>query len=161
MLVVFAFPAVAQLIMGIAFIFLTRGPRESSWQTSFLRADCLPYIVSLSIDDIPYDLVFNLCILDIGDSSRQRVAYAYLFLIYGQDIPLGLPCAYEPSYYRHRIIPGSGPAFLLDVWTTFDLADPPENYGQGFRTILPSGPRIALDGSPAQDEVYLSRVSPL
>ena len=126
-----------------------------------MRIDCPTYIVLLSIDGLPYDLVFNLCILDIGDSSRQRVAYAYFFLIYGQDIPLGLPRASEPSYHRHRIIPDSDPTFLFDVRTTFDLADPPENYGQGFRTVLSGGPRIALDGGLAQDEVYLSRVSPL
>ena len=140
--------------MGLVFIVRTKGPGESSRQTSLLRANCPPYIVGVTFG-------LNLCLLDIGDSSRQRVAYAYLFLAYGQDIPLGFPCASEPSYHRHHIIPDSAPIFLLGVWITFDLAGPPENYDQGFLTILPSGPRIALNGGPAQDEVYLSRVSPL
>ena len=153
MLVAFALPAGIQFIIGLVFIVITHGPRESSRQTSLLGADCPPYIVWVNFGNIPYNLTLNICLLDMGDSSRQRVAYGYLFLAYGQDIPLDLPRASETSYHRHHIIPDSAPIFLLGVWITFDLADPPENYDQGFLTILPSGHCIALNGGPVQDEI--------
>jgi len=44
--------------------------------------------------------------------------------------------------------------------TKIKLADPFENYSQGFRPVLPSGPRVALDGDPTSDDLPFSDVSP-
>ena len=64
--------------------------------------------------------------------------------------PPGLPprAPTKPSCNRHFIVTDPCTSFLLDMWKEVHLAGRLKGHRAGFRSIFPSGPRIALlDGT--------------
>ena len=89
-----------------------------------------------------------------------RVAYSFLSLGYGEVIhPPNLLGVSKPPYHRCRVAHRCGSAFLLDMWLKVNLADPSENSGQRFGSILPGGCYITLPGGSAHPMDRSLRVS--